>query len=413
MKTKLTVSLLSCAVLVVLNFNRLQAQTPGSIEMGPQYANEVYFSLTTGVVKVSPRNIWDIAFYTNAFSAGIITNDGAGVELYTYPNADKEGWDSFDTTGFTGWNKMYNDPSDWENGAFNRNQKGHPDYGWGVYSATSHDVIGDSLFLVKTPDGIFRKLNIVRKYSSLNKYEIRYALLDGQQDQTVTLDVNPYVDKAFMAYSFTGGIVDREPAAASWDILFTKYYGVVQNTPYPVVGVLLNPAVKAARVAKTDPAYTDWSILDFETGSDIIGHDWKYFDMNSFQYIVEDSLMYFAKAQQSGVIKLVFGSFAGSSTGIATFTTELISLMGIGEASADVSSIYPNPASGQLNLMLPGNPLSGKTSLFDLSGRLLREWVLSGTGSMTLDVSGLNPGTYFLKTNNNGIISGNKVVLVK
>ena len=188
---------------------------------------------------------------------------------------------------------------------------------------------------------------------------------------------------------------------------------MVQNTPYPVVGVLLNPAVKAARVAKTDPAYTDWSILDFETGSDIIGHDWKYFDMNSFQYIVEDSLMYFAKAQQSGVIKLVFGSFAGSSTGIATFTTELISLMGIGEASADVSSIYPNPASGQLNLILPGNTLSGKTSLFDLSGRLLREWVLSGTGSMTLDVSGLNPGTYFLKTNNNGIISGNKVVLVK
>jgi hypothetical protein len=413
MKTKLTVSLLSCAVLVVLNFNRLQAQTPGSIEMGPQYANEVYFSLTTGVVKVSPRNIWDIAFYTNAFSAGIITNDGAGVELYTYPNADKEGWDSFDTTGFSGWNKMYNDPSDWENGAFNRNQKGHPDYGWGVYSATSHDVIGDSLFLVKTPDGIFRKLNIVRKFSSLNKYEIRYALLDGQQDQTVTLDVNPYVDKAFMAYSFTGGIVDREPAAASWDILFTKYYGVVQNTPYPVVGVLLNPAVKAARVAKTDPAYTDWSIHDFETGSDIIGHDWKYFDMNSFQYIVEDSLMYFAKAQESGVIKLVFGSFAGSSTGIATFTTELISPMGIGEASADVSSIYPNPASGQLNLILPGNTLSGKTSLFDLSGRLLREWVLSGTGSMSLDVSGLNPGTYFLKTNNNGIISGNKVVLVK
>ena len=79
MKTKLTISLMSFALLVVFNFSRLQAQTPGSIEMGPQYANEVFFSLTTGVVKVSPRNIWDIAFYTNAFSAGIITNDGAGV----------------------------------------------------------------------------------------------------------------------------------------------------------------------------------------------------------------------------------------------------------------------------------------------------------------------------------------------
>ncbi|MBK9358437.1 MAG: T9SS type A sorting domain-containing protein [Bacteroidales bacterium] len=413
MKTKLTISLMSFALLVVFNFSRLQAQTPGSIEMGPQYANEVFFSLTTGVVKVSPRNIWDIAFYTNAFSAGIITNDGAGVELYTYPNADKDGWDSFDTTGFSGWNKMYNDPSDWENGAFNRNQKGHPDYGWGVYSATSHDVIGDSLFLVKTPDGIFRKLNIVRKYSSLNKYEIRFSLLDGQQDQTVTLDVNPYVDKAFMAYSFTTGIVDREPAAASWDILFTKYYGVVQNTPYPVVGVLLNPVVKAARVAKTDPAFTDWTNLDFETGSDIIGHDWKYFDMNSFQYIVEDSLMYFAKAQQSGVIKLVFESFSGSSTGIATFTTELISPMGIGEVSADAGSIYPNPTSGELNLLLPGNVTGGIAAIYDLSGRILQEWTITGTESMKLDVSHFTPGTYVLMTKNNSVASFNKVILVK
>jgi len=413
MKTKLTIALISFVLLVVFNFNRLQAQTPGSIEMGPQYADEVFYSLTNGVVKTSPRSLWDIAFYTNSFSAGIITNDGAGVELYTYPNAAADGWDSFDTTGLSTWPKMYNDPTEWENGAFNRNQKGHPDYGWGVYSMTSHDVIGDSLYLIKTPDGVYRKLNIIRKYSTLNKYDIRFALLDGQQDQTVTIEVNPQNDRAFMAYSFTNGIVDREPVAASWDILFTKYMGVVQNTPYPVVGVLVNPNVQAARAAKTDPAFTDWSVLDFETGSEVIGYDWKYFDMNSFQYNVEDSLLYFVKAQEGGVYKLVFESFSGSSTGIATFNTTLLSTLGIINTGITSGSVYPNPANGLLNLELEGTKNSGNTRLYDLSGRLLREWNLDGNASMKLDVSDIHPGTYILVTNNNNVISTNKVVLVK
>jgi hypothetical protein len=411
MKTRLTVSLLSFVLLVVFNFNRLQAQTPGSIEMGPQYANEVFYSLTNGVIKTSPRSLWDIAFYTNSFSAGIITNDGAGVELYTYPKAAADGWDSFDTTGLSTWPKMYNDPAEWENGAFNRNQKGHPDYGWGVYSVTSHDVIGDSLYLIKTPDGIYRKLNIIRKYSSLNKYEIRFALIDGQQDQTVTLEVNPQIDKAFMAYSFANGIVDREPASTSWDILFTKYMGIVQNTPYPVVGVLTNPKVQAARAAHTNPAFTDWSVLDFEAGSDVIGYDWKFFD--GTQYSMVDSLMFFVKAQQGGVYKLVFDSYAGSSTGITTFTTTLLSPLGIGNNGIASGSVYPNPATNLLNLDLCGAVFSGQTGLYDLNGRLLREWKLDGTGSMKLDVSDFNPGTYILMTKNNSVISADKVILVK
>jgi len=411
MKTKITTAILSFALLVVFNFNRLQAQTPGSIEMGPQYANEVFYSLTNGEVKSSPRNIWDIAFYTNAFSAGIITNGGAGVELYTYPNAAADGWNSFDTTGMSGWTKMYNDASEWENGAFNRNQKGHPDYGWGVYSMTSHDVIGDSLYLIKTPDGIYRKLNIIRKYSTLNRYEIRFSLLDGTQDQTVTLEVNPQNDRAFMAYSFINGIVDREPAAASWDILFTRYIASVQNTPYPVVGVLLNPNVTAARSEKTDPAFTDWSNLDFETGSDVIGYNWK--SLNGSQYVIEDSLLFFVKAQQGGVYKLVFDSFAGSSTGITTFNTTLLSPLGLNNPEVVKVFVYPNPATDQLNLVLQGPSFSGKTGLYDLSGRLLRIWELDRTGSMKLDVSEISSGTYILQTNNNGTVTTNKVILVK
>ncbi|NTW26094.1 MAG: T9SS type A sorting domain-containing protein [Lentimicrobium sp.] len=411
MKTKITTAFSLIALLVVFNFSRLQAQTPGSVEMGQFYANEVFYSLTNGVVKTSPRSIWDIAFYTDAFSAGIVTNDGAGVELYTYPNAAADGWDSFDTTGMASWPKMYNDPSDWQNGAFDRNQKGHPDYGWGVYSMTSHDVIGDSLFLIKTPDGIFRKLNIIRKYSTLNKYEIRFSLLDGQQDQTVTLDVNPYNDRVMMAYSFTNGIVDREPLAAEWDVLFTKYMGLVQNQPYGVVGVLANPEVQVARLAQTDPAFTDWSELDFETGDDIIGYDWKYFDMGSFQYVIEDSLMYFVKAQEGGVYKLVFDGFTGSSTGISTFNTSLLSALGINDPIEAEVRVFPNPASEYIQVSLPGNSTQATAGLYDLSGKLLRSWNLESGSSARLELNGFNTGLYILKVENGNVVTNTKVML--
>ncbi len=410
MKTQITTAILSFALLVVFNFNRLQAQTPGSIEMGPQYANEVFYSLTNGVVKTSPRSLWDIAFYTNAFSAGIITNGGTGVELYTYPKAAADGWDSFDTTGMSGWTKMYNDASEWENGAFNRNQKGHPDYGWGVYSMTSHDVIGDSLFLIKTPDGVFRKLNIIRKFSSLNKYEIRFSLLDGTQDQTMTLDVNPYNDRVFMAFSFANGIVDREPAAASWDMLFTKYIDFIP-TPYAVVGVLLNPNDNAARVEHTDPAFTDWNNLDFGLGSDIIGYNWK--KLVGSQYIIEDSLLFFVKAQQGGVYRLVFDSYAGSSTGITTFYTTLLSALGVNDLKSDEIKIFPNPVSSVIQVSLDGEADYKTAGLYNLSGKLLRTWTLGNDKNVKLDVSDFNTGLYLLRLEGLTSVTNAKVMLQK
>jgi len=412
MKTKTTYALMAMALLVALNLKPVQAQLPDLIEMGPGYANEVFYSFDNGVVKTSPRTLWDIAFYTNSFSAGIVINDGAGVELYTYPDATADGWDTFDTIGMSFWPKMFNDASEWENGAFNRNQKGHPDYGWGVYSSTTHDVIGDSLFLVKTQDGIYRKLNIIRKYSSLNQYEIRFALLDGTQDTTMTLDVNPYNDRVFMAFSFTDGIVDREPLAADWDILFTKYMGVVQNTPYPVVGVLSNPGDSVARVAHTDPAFNDWSTLEFSTVADTIGYDWKYFDMNSFQYVVEDSLMYFVKTQNSSVYKLAFDSF-DYMTGTAIFNTTLLSALGVNELAGGDVKIFPNPASSFIQVSQDGKADYKTAELYDLSGKLLRTWTLSNDKNVQLDVSEYNTGLYLLRLEGSNAVTNAKVMLQK
>ena len=51
-----------------------------------------------------------------------------------------------------------------------------------------------------------------------------YANLDGTDEVSETVVCSDYTDKNFLYYSLhTGEVIDREPAAASWDILFTKY----------------------------------------------------------------------------------------------------------------------------------------------------------------------------------------------
>ena len=83
---------------------------------------------------------------------------------------------------------MYNDPNDWENGAFSRNAKGGLDFGWGVYNTTNHHITGDSLFVIQLRDGSLRKLWIQVKMAAEDIYYFRYAKIDGSEEQNITLD---------------------------------------------------------------------------------------------------------------------------------------------------------------------------------------------------------------------------------
>jgi len=408
---KVNTLIIAIALLSAAATRGVNAQTQYTASMGPQYVNEVFFSLRNGEVKTSPRNIWDIAFYTNAFSAGIITNDGSGVALYAYPNAAADGFDSFDTTGMASWQRLYNNTAEWEDGAFNRNALGHPDYGWGIYSMTTHDLTGDSLYLIKPLDGIYRKLHIVKKISTQNKYIIRYAHLDGSNDRTDTLEVNPHYTKMFMAFSFATGIVDREPAKTDWDILFTRYTAQVMNTPYPVNGVLHNSSITMAEAHPVGPAYTDWSILEFKTDPDVIGHDWKTINMSTFQWEITDSLAYFAQSADGSVYKIVMEGFSGSGTGTSTFTVDILATASANLNQIEGVKIYPNPATDKLAISLQGALTQGNAVLYDLSGRAVRTQQLDRSLIHEIGLEGVTSGTYVLRITGKNQTSSFKVIV--
>lgn len=410
--------------LIVLAFTALSNQTiqaqvlvKDSVAMGSLYANEVYYSMANGEIASVPRKQWDIAFRTTKLSSSIMINEGAGVMLFTYPKSDTSGWAAIDTVGFHTWTPMYNSFDDWENGAFSRNAKGHPDYGWAVYNSVTHDLVSDSLFIIKLRDGTFRKLWMARKYSSLNKYFFRFANLDGSAESAITFDCSPYTSKNFVGYSIqTSAIVDFEPAKSSWDLLFTKYESVQPNgTPYPVTGVITNDGIKTIKYRTIDPGFTNWDLALADSSRSAIGWDWKAYIAG--EYVVEDSLLFFVKDITGNINKLMFTKFEGSATGKIVFEKSMVSANSISENNiGNTMTIYPNPVKDQLNISLDNmTTFPVRITLFALTGQVVySRTITENTGhAISVPVYDMPDGMYLLTAKSAAGTSAKKVVVNK
>ncbi len=414
-------TLITLALVLSLTAEVLGSSKSDSVSMGPGYTNEIYYSLKNGILKTGPRATWDIAFRTRKWSSSIITNDGSGVVLYTYPKSDTTGWASVDTTGLSGWTPMFNDPSDWENGAFGRNATGHPDYGWGKYNDVTHNVTGDSIFIIKLRDGSFRKLWIVRKYSAANIYKFRYANLDGSDGQEVSRDLNALSAVDFAGHSLqTHEAVDFEPVKSGWDILFTKYMSVQPNgTPYPVIGVLSNDSLGTMKMYPVPLAFSDFGAGTWDSTRSAIGWDWKVFDMGSFSYKIIDSTVYFLNPAKGDIYKLYFTGFGGTANGNINFELERMAGAGIANLNNNglTVAIYPNPVKDRINLYISGLTGDALTLvLTDLSGRQLRadhHARLAGEPVYQMDVTGVQPGIYLVTVLNAATKTVSKVIITR
>lgn len=309
------------------------------LTMGAGYINDVYYKLDSGVVATVARNTWDIAFHISTMGATILTNDGNNVVLYAYPDGDTTAWKTISASNMGTWKALYNSDTTWTMGAFEHNAKGHPDYGWGVYNSASHDVVGDSLFVIKLNGGQLKKLWIHRKYSTQNIYKITYANLDGTDSITQLIDCKPYTGKNFVYYSLTtNSVIDREPAKDKWDFVLTKYMvlipagpqvmaqtvtGILTNTMrLSTMGVVSYTGVRAAKLENADQTTTDYSSAHFSTSISTIGYDWK--DAVSYTpptYTVKDDRVYFIKRPDGSVYKIYFVAFDASS-GVASFVEQ-------------------------------------------------------------------------------------------
>jgi hypothetical protein len=399
------------------------AQTTVEVVTGTGYANEAYYSFTGGTVSTSARTDWDISFPTDRYGINILANNGAGVELYTYPDGDISAWATVDTTGIASWPQMYNSIAYWSDGAFMQYQDTSDqfDYGWGRYSMVNHHIVGDSLYVIKTTAGNYKKLWIIDKdpNSGANTWELKYANIDGTDEHTDTLQADPYTAKNHISYSLeTNQIIENEPASDQWELLFTKYYDY--NIPYYVTGILSNSARVAVQevdgvTSATYEAYSDSLLRDTIS---IIGSDWKTFDMGSMSYVLDSNRVFFAKVfnetgTDSTYWKMYFTAFTGMSEGKYTFVQkQLIPTSSIGvPKEVSMLDVYPNPATDHINVLFDIQA-DAKISIFDMSGRMVYNQQLNTNGfnQHTISINQLQNGIHTIIIETEHIVSRCKFI---
>jgi hypothetical protein len=98
-----------------------------------------------------------------------------------------------------------------------------------------------------------------------------------------------------------------------------------------------------------------------------------------------------------GVITLNYtvNLFLINDCGDSTLVTRSLTEAGIPDAEHD-ARIYPNPTQGELNIVFD-RPVVGTLYYYSATGALLGQLEVNDEGSLTLDLSALPSGTYWLR----------------
>lgn len=397
---------LFCAAASAMSF----AQISDSVTVGAGYANESYYNLEEGEVANVDNSNWDLAFDPSAFGSTIRVNRLD--EVYVYPGSIED-FESLDTAGITGWTRMYNSDVYWSAGALNNaaDPSDDVDLGWGEYNTTTHITEGSRIFVIKLSSGDYKKLFIDELASG--EYDFYYNFLDNSDLQTHTITKADYNEMNFVHFSMqTNVVIEREPTADSWDIVFTNYHSeVAPGAYYGVTGALTNKYVEVLEVSETP---TDEATFDapFSSEINILGYDWKSFNMETYTYDIAEDLTYFIQANSGDVWKLIFTGFNGSSDGWIYFTKEKVSSVSVEEELSATLNVYPNPVVNQFTVELNENVNTVK--LMNTNGQIVYQNNSVNTNQLQIDASIYQNGLYILQaTTIEGFVINEKVLIAK
>lgn len=149
-----------------------------------------------------------------------------------------------------------------------------------------------------------------------NSYTVRFAGLDGENEQTVTIAKDSQLNH--VCFSFDSGVVPIEPPKDSWTLLFSSYQTMLytdegEAVPYLVRGVLLNPYHVAAGLCPVSDFYeitiADTSEVDFSSKQDCIGYEWKYYNFEEGIYTIVPGMYYIIRNNDNFYYRFRFIDF--------------------------------------------------------------------------------------------------------
>jgi microcystin-dependent protein len=234
-------------------------------------------------------------------------------------------------------------------------------------------------------------------------------------------------DRNFSYYSLKNAVeIDREPSNGDWDLWFTNGLtaNVVVGPPGTPLGtasgaVYINRGIQSIRISGVPNDSADYMTATFDSTIYKIGDTYRIRVSNPPPggWVVVDSNVYFIKAKDTEIYKLVFTSYEGQGTGKVTF--EKTQLTNNATSVNDITSnatriaLYPNPAVDQLNLILDATEAGMHNIIVtDLAGKVAYNTTVAVNGlqNISIPVSNFANGLYLVSVEANGNRSVQKFV---
>lgn len=328
----LLVSLYSCEKEDKALPGRFLRDQIGRVDMvsqgGVDYPQQVYFDLGSGQVKAqNSRDAWDLALSCKKDTPNLFVNPAM---LEAVAN-----------TGSMDFNADY-DPSGY-NFKYERPDRFYH-HGW---MADDFEISGEpkgTVFIIDMGRDLQNqkrdyKLLRIKSYSSAT-YTIQVSNLDHSDLREFQVSTDGNYNFLYVSLNDPGTILKLEPPKGQWDLLFTKYmerlYDGGDTLDYSVSGCLLNPWQTQAYFDEVDykdstSGYEQLTLDDLDRSKltsqqNIIGYDWKSYDINAGAYVVLSRKVYFIKDSESFYYRLHFTGFYDESGHKGAVTFEYLPL---------------------------------------------------------------------------------------
>jgi hypothetical protein len=389
-----------------------------SVSLGSNYSTEVFYSLSMGETQSSEITEWDLAHTTVSRDNCLRLNHAKGWELRQYPKGSTADWATMDTSDWKSWPIYFNSPDNHLLGAFNRtkNSKNVWDFSWGVYNPNSHEVVGDSLFLlIKDGQPFLKFWPVVQKING--DLIIETQALDGSSAKRDTLLQSTAGKRHHKYLSFAQGQFNVEPLKDQWDLRFTQYaepqWDATNSAwkPNIVVGVQSSPNL---RVKPIENHTWQWALDSFWSYNgatlfdlNAVGSNWKVLDSQTQTWSVNPNLTYWLDNDSSQVL-FHFIKFEGETSGKIVFEywpmAQTLNLLE--PQKREIAKAFPNPVLDQLFIPLSSLE-AAELTLYNSQGQCVaRSGQISlQNGSapvISMPFEHLPSGRYVLKTAQNG-----------
>lgn len=409
------------AVLMLIVGNTMfgQACDPNdSTTMGPGSGNDVFYSLkkayTTGngTVKSESNTNWHLAF--SVLGSQFPNNPGIGVTVRVnspngenpqagtsgclikmIPGANFSNWSNLDTTGLYALPELVDNDSTWNLSALTSGYKATDPFNfiWGNYNMTTHTLTGTKVYVLYNPTQNWYKKLFINSLVYDTVWNFTISNLDNSDSNAVKINKNDYKFRNYVYYNAVNNtLIDREPDNRTWDLLWTKYRGLVPlgqvKVPYTVTGVLQNIGVSVAQNngKKCNEVWLGSKTAQASNVISTIGYDWKTFTGTG--YAITDTFVYFVYAKDTHTYKMSMVSYTGGS--LSKTVLSFYETLSIDSKQIQTIGVYPNPVNNVVNIQTDDQVQS--IEVYDVFGKK----VASVEQAQEIQLGNLASGVYTL-----------------